>query len=374
MGKRELLIIVAFVVVGAVAYQITAPPAKDGEGFSFSRLWRETRRNMRGNAPIATHNSSGTFELDAAVRQLRVSGFNRGVRIIGERRDDIGYELSVGSSGPDEATALALARDTHILQDAVNESLGLYVKAPGEGSQYSSVLLRVPQRLAVRVDGPVGSASGGTAGARIETVAALELEATGSVTVDGVAGAITGSHGSGELHVSNAGSVDLRLDGSRARFAQVAEGLTITGRQARCEIASSGGAIDVSGNGVTSTIRDPSGPVRVSGSSGRVTIDGPRAETRIDVRRTEVQVTLHAPAPITILTTDSPARLLLAGNVPIAIDAVTTGSGRITATEFGLSPETTNGEQRLTHTIGSASSARVTIRNQRGHIVIGRVK
>ena len=84
----------------------------------------------------------------------------------------LAFELSVGSSGPDEATAQALARDTQILQDAVDESLGLYVKTPGEGSQYSSVLLRVPQRLAVRVDGPVGSASGGMAGARIETVAA----------------------------------------------------------------------------------------------------------------------------------------------------------------------------------------------------------
>ena len=45
MGKRELLIIAAFVVIGTVVYQLTAPDPKPGEkAFSFSGLMSALRR------------------------------------------------------------------------------------------------------------------------------------------------------------------------------------------------------------------------------------------------------------------------------------------------------------------------------------------
>ena len=374
MGKRELLIIVGFVVIGVVAYQLTAPPAKEGEGFSISRIWRNTRRSVRGNAPIASHTATGTIAVGASVKQLRLMGLNRGIRITGERRADIAYELTVASSGPDEATALAWAKETRVVEDEVGEDLGLRVTYSDDGSQYGSIVLRVPARLAVRVDGSVGSAPGGTGGAHVSGVAGIELDATGSVTIESISGAVAGSHTNGELTLAGAATVNLRLDGSRARFTKVAQSLTLTARQTRCEISDSTGSVDVSGNGVTTTIRQHAGPIRVAGSGGRVTIDGPGDETRIDVRRTEVQVTLRTPATMTILTSDQPMRLLLAGPPAITIDAVATDAGTITATEFGLSPETRSGESRLEHTFAGASPRRVTIRNQRGNIVIGQAK
>ena len=54
MGKRELLLIVCFVIVGVVVYQATAPPAGPNDrGFSFSRLIDAARREVRGNRASA---------------------------------------------------------------------------------------------------------------------------------------------------------------------------------------------------------------------------------------------------------------------------------------------------------------------------------
>jgi len=51
MGKRELLIVAAFVIIGAVAYHVTAPPARAGQaGFSFGAL-RDAWRS-RGPDPL----------------------------------------------------------------------------------------------------------------------------------------------------------------------------------------------------------------------------------------------------------------------------------------------------------------------------------
>ena len=61
MGKRELVIALAFIVVSAVAYQFTAPDPKPNEkGFSFSRFWNDARREIRGNSAQASFSATGT--------------------------------------------------------------------------------------------------------------------------------------------------------------------------------------------------------------------------------------------------------------------------------------------------------------------------
>ena len=55
MGKRELVIAVAFIIAGAIAYQFTAPPPKTNEqGFSFSRFLSNARKGIRGNQAQAS--------------------------------------------------------------------------------------------------------------------------------------------------------------------------------------------------------------------------------------------------------------------------------------------------------------------------------
>ena len=50
MGKRELILIVVFVMLGATVYQFTAPPPAPGErSFSLSGIIDEMRLEVRGN-------------------------------------------------------------------------------------------------------------------------------------------------------------------------------------------------------------------------------------------------------------------------------------------------------------------------------------
>ena len=55
MGKRELLLICGFAVVGALVYYATAPEAAPGQsGFSIGRLMEEVKREIRGNQRSAS--------------------------------------------------------------------------------------------------------------------------------------------------------------------------------------------------------------------------------------------------------------------------------------------------------------------------------
>src|SRR5262245_23211458 len=111
MGKRELLIIIAFVAIGALAYQVTAPAPKEGEGrFSFAKIFSNIRNEMRSNAASATITRNGVVALRPGVTELRLASSRAlPITITGEARTDIGYELIVQSNGPDEATARAWA-------------------------------------------------------------------------------------------------------------------------------------------------------------------------------------------------------------------------------------------------------------------------
>src|SRR5262249_44352085 len=144
MGKRELLIIVAFVAIGFVAYELTAPPPKEGEGFSLSKIFRNVRQGIQNDQPLASTTTSGTIDVSPSVTELRIPGTPRGVEVIGEDRRNIEYELHVESSGPDQPTALDYAKRTKIKQDDMGSSLQISVDYPREAKQWSALTLHVP--------------------------------------------------------------------------------------------------------------------------------------------------------------------------------------------------------------------------------------
>jgi hypothetical protein len=72
MGRRELLIALAFVVVGIVAYQFSAPPAKTAQGFSLSKLFTTARQHMQSDRAQATYTQKGTFIAGRGPNRYRV--------------------------------------------------------------------------------------------------------------------------------------------------------------------------------------------------------------------------------------------------------------------------------------------------------------
>lgn len=368
MGKRELLIIVAFVAVGALAYQITAPPPKAGQsGFSLSRIFSGIRREISANAATATLTRTGTVTLRPGVTELRLSTARSvPVTITGERREDIAYELWVESNGPDEATAKAYAGRTVLREDDLGPALALALSFPREGTQKARVVLRVPAHLAVRIEN--------SGRVTVSDVAGLDLRnTTGETTVSGVAGTVTGSHRSGDLTVTKAGAVDLTLSSARARLLDISGAITLSARNGDCAISGSRGPVVATLSNVEFTVTEHAGTIRVSGDGGTLRVPLPSRELSVDVRRMVVEVTLDAATPATIITSDEPLRLIISGQPSLTLDAVATEGGRLQATDFKLPPTTQDRESRLSASLG-AGGTRVVLRNTRGDIVISQRK
>jgi hypothetical protein len=369
MGKRELLIIGAFLIVGACAYYLTAPAPKPGErSFSISEIFGNIKREISAHSATAKVTRTDTIAVPPTITELRVStGRAVGVTIIGEERTDIGYEMPIESSGPDEATALAWANKVKVTTDDLGTALGVGTYFPEEGSQRATLTLKVPARLHVRIEN-----SGRINASKI---AALELRnLSGETVISGIAGGVTGSHRSGEISITGAGLVNLTLVGSRARIRDAADGVTVNARSGECWIDGVSGPVVATITNAEITIAASKHPVKVSGEGGRVKVGGAK-KLSIDARRMVVEVDTAEGGidEVTIITSDEPLRLSIGGGAAMKIDAVATHGANIRAGDFGVQPTVDGTTSRLETAIG-AGGARVVLRNSRGDIVIGKRK
>jgi hypothetical protein len=364
MGKRELFIILGFVVVGALAYQLTAPAATT-EGFSFSRMWDAMKREVHGNPSRAETTLTGTFEAGPALSEVRFAEVSR-LKVLGEDRADLSYELKVESNGPDEKTALEYARRTLLKTDDMGTALSFRIEYPREGRQTSELTVRVPLRIGIRIQGGSHVEASNLSSVRLEGVSSL-------VRISGITGSVTGTHRGGELEVAGAGSVRLTLQGSHAKFHEVSQTIGLDLRNAECELTEMKAAVEIEETNSRVTVAQPRGTVRIGGERGRITIEAPAGETRVDVRRAEVEVVLRAAVPLTLVTTDEELRLILEGSPAIVVDAAAP-DGSISTPGLDLATETVEKEVRLTHAFGDAARTRASLRNLRGEIVIRMTK
>jgi hypothetical protein len=370
MGKRELLIATGFIVAAILAYRLTASPVPAGQGFSFSRLIDSARRGVQGHNASVRTTVPGTVSAPLTLVELRITGITEEIKVVGEARSDIAYDLTINSTGPDEATALAYAQKTVLAQDDMGDTLSLRAEYPDEGTQRTTLSVHVPLRLKVRIDG------GTISRADIEAMdlAALQVEGvSGDVVAGRIKGLVSGTQRSGDFKVDGAGSVRITLQNSRAEFANVTRGLSIDVRSGACKVTGSGGPLELDQQRSEITIVDHRGPMRISGTYGSVLLDGPQGAARVDVRHCSVEARVHAPVPLTLLTTDEPLRLVLDAAPAIAINAIAT-EGRIDAADFGWQVESSDHESRFSRTLGPADAPRVTLRNARADIVIGKRK
>jgi hypothetical protein len=367
MGKRELLIAAGFIVIVAIVYQFTAPAPKEGEeGFSLRRAFEGIRREIREDSAKNAFTQQGTIPVSAAVQTIRVSTYRAiPVTIEGEDRTDIAYEMPIRSTGPDAETALTYARRSTVEVDTQGSQISVSTFFPAEGSQSGSLLLRVPARLVVRIEPGGRPVVKGVAGVRLSRV-------TGEVALENIRGAVTGTHASGDLSVTGAGSIDLILISSRVRLSGIERGITANARSGECEVRDSRGPLALTANSTRVTVVAHDGPIDIDGDGGQIKIDRPAQRVHIDIRRAAVEVALASATPTTVITTDAPLQLTIEGQPGIQIDAVAV-SGTIHAVEFPVEPEQSERATRLRHTFG-APAAPVVLRSWRGNIVIARPK
>lgn len=369
MGKRELIIIAAFVLIGAVAYQFTAPAAKEGEeGFSFRKFFSEIKREVTSDSASARVTKSGTIALRADVKALRISTEGSvPVTVVGEARSDIAYEMPVESTGPDEASALAYANKSALREDDLGAVLGLTTAFPVEGVQTAKLTLHVPEHLLVRVEG--------SRRVQVSRVASVDLRnITGETTVSNVP-VVTGTHRSGDLTVSEAATVDLTLVSSRAKIRDVTQSIQLNARNGECAILNSTATVAVTTANVELTIdHHQKGAIRVAGETGSVSLNSPAARLSIDARRMRVELKLEQALAedITVITSEEPLRVTISGDAALVIDAVANDAA-VKVTDFDWAPVKNDRESRLSATLGNGG-ARAVLRNAGGDIVISRRK
>ena len=301
MGKRELLLVICFVVVGVVVYQVTAPtPAPGGRGLSLGRLIEAARREVGGNRAVAELTTTTTHALTSEITELRITGPISEVEVQGQDRSDIESTLFVNSRAYNDDEAKQYAAESKLVADQTASALILRMQFPTPGRQRSTVKLKVPARLRIRVEPGSGTLD-------VKNVAAVEIAGTrGEVTLSQIAGRVEVSHRGGEVTIQDAGSLDfngragsLKLTGVRGDTSIKMDG------GGEITVANLAGSLTLESRNTEVTLENlesTRGPIRVNSIAGSVKMKGLKSEARIDVRNAELDVAMTAAATVAIYT------------------------------------------------------------------------
>ena len=370
MGKRELLVIVAFAVVGVIVYQVTAPaPPTGSRQVTVGGVLDKMRRTVRGNRASAELTTTQTQSIDAAVTDLRLRLRSATLVIEGEDRADVAVELLAWSNGYDEAEAQSLAKQTVVKLDSAGTSLIATIEFPQPGSQRATVKMKVPSRLRIRID-----ASGP---ATVSNVSGVEMAAArGTTSISGVQGAVSGVHRGGELALNHIGAIKLTTQNSDVKIVTVKDlTMTIRGGEVRAEGIT--GVIEIESTQSDLTLErleGTSSPVRVNANGGTVTIRGLSTEARVDGRNTGIDIVMDRAAPVAIYNEGDQDIEFTPPPGGYKLDALVR-DGRLTPPEalttLGLTPTATDDTKEI-RAAGSIAGGgpTITLRASRGDIVL----
>jgi hypothetical protein len=374
MGKRELLLVGAFVLVGVVMYQLTAAPAPSGtRTVSVGRFIDHLRREIRGNRSFAEVSSTTTHPIDPATTEVRLRlGMTARLTVTGEDRKDVEINLKVRSNGYDDAEAQRLAKQSvdALRIDNAGAALIATVTYPDPGSQWPTAVIKVPSTLRVRVE----QASALT----VSDLQTVELGPTrGETTIRNVADLVTGTHRGGKVTIEHAGTVKLSTRGSQVIVTDVKDltlSMTAGGGLTASNIR---GAIEIDGNQTDLKLLmldKTKGPIRVNAVGGTLILDGLAAEARIDGRQTSIAVTMHQAVPLAIYNEGDEDVALTPPATGFKLDAVAR-DGRILPADvlqqLGVTHEPGDeGKEARASGAVRGGGPTITVRTNRGNLVL----
>lgn len=371
MGKRELVLIAVFVVLGVCVYQLTAPPPPPGsEGVSVSGIFRNMKRGIQGARESATADSAQTAPVDAAVRELRVNVTRQSdVTVAGEDRQDVSAEFHVTARGFDQAEAKAAANATKLKVEHVGDALVVSLDNSAVRSLPRNanvgqmvILLKVPRRLAVRVEPHSGRLV-------VSKVAAAEIMGSrGETRLSDLSGRLILTHSNGELEIDGVPSLKLNARNSRGTVKHVTGSMTLDGIGGELALSDITGPLEIEARNSElrlDGLKTLKGPLRINSTGGELRVQGLQTEARIDGRNTDIEAALAAPAPVTIYNVG--AIRVAAPPGGYTLDAAAT-EGRIT-TEDGAIKASDGNDQRAAGPVRGGGPT-LTLRTTRGSITI----
>ena len=370
MGKRELVLIVLFLVAGVVVYQVTAPPAPPGTDVSVGGIFQRIRRQMQGARETATGTSSQTIPVGAGVESVRISLPRPSeLTITGTDRDDIEIRMQTTARGYTQAEAKAAADGATIKGETKEDVIALAGiwedrRGPAGYITQATVTILLPRRLAVRLLPHIG-------GLTVSNVASLEsVSSRGETHVTDTAGAVQLTHSGGTLEVRGGTGLKLNARNSRGEISRISGSMSIEAIGGRLKLSELSGTLEIESRNADLTLENIAGlkpPFRFNGTRGELRIDGLRTEARIDGQSTDITVALDAAAPVTIYNVG--VIVVTAPPGAYTLDAVAT-EGRITSDDSSITATPSDGpDARVTAKIRGGGPT-LTLRSTRGRIEI----
>ena len=366
MGKRELLLIGGFVLVGVLVYLVTAPaPAPGQQGFSIGKLMEEVRREVRGHQSSVEVKTSRTAPLTAGVTEIRFETAGATLAISGEDRKDVGFDMVVWSNGYDEADARKYASETELRLTEVGRALLVDIKYPEPGQQRATLTVRVPRALAVRVQQSRGKLE-------VADVLSAELvDSRGQVTIRRVSGRLAVTHRGGTLTLESIGQLKLNARGSVVTLKDVKGNATLQLQAGELRATALAGPVELESNGTGITFEVPAPaakPMRLSTVGGSLNVSGLATELRVDSRDTKIEIAIDKPAPVEIYAEGDPPMIVTLPPSGFDLEAVAIES-RITVPDGLVDVSSTATEQRAAGSIGGGGP-KITLRSSHGEITI----
>ena len=370
MGKRELLLICGFVLLGTIAYYATAPaPVPGQQGFSVSRFLDGIKREVHGNRSSAELTTTSTVALTSGISEIRFETGNAPLTISGEDRKDLECELHVWSNGFDETEAKKYASETTLKTTEAGVTMVIGVRYPEPASQRASLVVRMPKTLAVRIQSSRGQVE-------VSDVGSVELtEARGQVSVHDIAGRVTASHRGGKLTVESVAGLKLNTRGSTIALSEIRGEAVLQLQAGELKGDSIKGPLEIESNGtriILEDLEDMRTPIRVNATGGSVTMKGLQTETRIDGRDTRIDVALEKAVSLSIYNEAEEKTDVTLPETGFKLDALTSDGKLEVPTELAEVKSLDN-EHRATAVVGGGGPT-ITLRTSRGDLTIKTVK
>ncbi len=344
MGKRELLLVVVFVVLGVGVYQVTAPAAPaDSPGFSLERLFQFARAHFQGPRERRTVTRTATLAPGAGVSVVDLGDIRGTVIVEGSDRADILVTLESGLAGLDAADL-----------DAQEKALGLDLTAKDEtatvGVRLAEQMRRPRHELRVSVPRRLRVRLGGRGVAEVRDVAGLQLvEYRGELTTDGITGPITGDVREARIEFGEGASIQIRAENARIRAESPAT-VDVDGERGSIEIVDPQGPVTLKTDYARMNVRGTGGPVTVTGEGGVITLREVAHPLTMKAERLTVDAELQVPVATVIEIEDDTVEVTLPREGGVQLEAsIEDGTLRVPT---GLTPVKSDRKESVTAAVG----------------------
>lgn len=364
MGKRELLLIGAFLVVGLVTWRLTAPRGEPGaRGFSLQRMLDNLRSGLQSQDTPAEVTASVTAGAPPAVTRVDAGEFSGPLVVEGVEGDEVIAELRGTVFGADEAQAKAFAAATTLSVETATDTVRLGLEHPEmRRSPRLELKLRVPQRLVVQI-----TMRGGRLEAR--RLGGLEFDARRTtVVVDAVRGVVKGNQRDGELEISDVDTVDLSTRRVDVRVERVSGSVKVEAVEGNWLVRDVAGGVTLESEQADLSLERLAGSLTFNASDGHLTVRDEVGDVRGESRRCRLTFRVTGPGTLDVTAEDAPVELQLDAAIGARYD-LRVEDATVRAPEGTLRIDTRESVTEASGTIGQGQRT-VKVRSRRGDVTV----